>query len=79
MPASIFQFPRLNFWAWLGMLAQNDIGIIPFTGVPVAGTSGTGAGKAGKGCLLVNVSTGIWYTNTGTKASPTWTVVGTQA
>ena len=43
------------------------------TGVPTDGTSGTGAGWAGPGSICMDVSTGEIYTNTGTKASPTWT------
>jgi hypothetical protein len=47
------------------------------TGVPAAGTvgTGTGAGWAGKGSVCVNVSTGIAYSNTGTLASPVWTKI----
>jgi hypothetical protein len=43
------------------------------TGVPTDGTSGTGAGVDGPGSLYINYATGIWYINTNTKASPTWT------
>lgn len=45
------------------------------TGAPSNGV--TGAGKAGKGSIYVRTSNGAWYTNTGTKASPTWTLMGT--
>ena len=59
----------------------SDYSILPMTneGAPTDGTSGTGAGRAGKGCLLTDVTNGVLYINTGTKASPTWTIVGTQA
>lgn len=39
---------------------------------PTSGASGTLAGLAGKGSLLLS-STGNVYVNTGTDASPTWT------
>ena len=50
-------------------------GTLIFTnaGVPTDGTSGTKAGKAGKGSLCIDTSAGALYQNTGTKASPTWT------
>ena len=48
-------------------------------GAPVDGTSGTGAGSAGKGSLYIDVSGAKLYINTNTKASPTWVVVGTQS
>src|SRR5229473_1694125 len=44
-------------------------------GAPTNGTSGTGAGKAGVGSLYIDTTAGVWYTNTNTKASPTWTVI----
>lgn len=42
-------------------------------GAPTSGTSGTGAGWAGKGSLCADSTNGTLYQNTGTKASPTWT------
>jgi len=77
--ADAFQFGRLNVWAWLKNLVNQDIAILTTPGAPVDGTSGTGAGKAGKGCLLIRTDTGVLYINTNTKASPTWTIVGTQS
>ena len=52
----------------------------PYTnaGAPTNGTSGTLAGTAAKGALLVNTSNGKLYVNSGTAASPTWTLIGTQ-
>lgn len=49
---------------WLNLVAN---------GAPVNGTSGTGAGWAGKGSTLVDSTSGLWYSNTNTTASPTWT------
>lgn len=46
-------------------------------GAPVNGTDG--ANNAGPGSLLIDTSGKKLYINTNTKASPTWTVVGTQS
>jgi len=72
-------FTRLNLWHWLRKCAAVGIGIIPNAGAPVNGTSGTGAGWAGPGCLLVDYTNTKLYINTNTMASPTWTVTGTQS
>lgn len=45
-------------------------------GAPVNGT--TFAGIAPKGALLIDTTNAKLYINTNTKASPTWTVVGSQ-
>lgn len=47
-------------------------------GAPTNGTSGTYAGIAAVGAQLINTTNGVIYSNTGSQASPTWTVVGTQ-
>lgn len=74
----ITSFSRINFWAWLKLLTYNDIGIVLTDGAPTSGTSGSFAGHAGIGCLLIDKVNGKLYINTNTKASPTWTVVGAQ-
>ena len=51
----------------------NGVWLFHKAGVPVDGTSGTGAGWAGKGSLCVDRTNGTLYQNTGTKTSPTWT------
>jgi len=53
-------------------------GVILFTGAdaPTNGTSGTGAGKAGPGSMYFRTN-GSVYSNTNTKASPTWVLFGT--
>lgn len=60
----------------------NSVWFFTANGVPVNGTSGTGAGWAGPGSLCIGLDTGgstfKLYINTNTKLSPTWTVVGTQ-
>lgn len=54
---------------------SNDIWIIGGLGAPADGTSGTGAGVTGKGSVYASSTGGSLYVNTGTKASPTWTIV----
>lgn len=49
------------------------------SGAPTDGTSGTGAGLLEPGSQYTNEANGKVYVNTGTKASPTWTIVGTQS
>lgn len=44
-------------------------------GAPTSGTSGTFANVARKGWLLLDETNGALYQNTGTLASPTWTLI----
>jgi hypothetical protein len=55
----------------------DDVMELQGAGAPVDGTSGTGAGQAGKGSRYINITTGDWYLNAGagTKASPVWKLV----
>ena len=53
--------------------AATDTVIVRLGAFPVNGTSGSFAGTAGKGSLLIDDLHGGLYQNTGTKASPTWT------
>lgn len=67
-----------------GMLMDppNDVWFFTADGVPGGGTSGIGAGWAGPGSLCIGLDVGNsfkLYINTNTKASPTWTVVGSQS
>lgn len=62
-----------------GLYLGNDAWLFSKAGVPTAGTSGDGAGWAGKGSLCTDATNGKLYINTNTKASPTWTVAGTQS
>jgi len=66
------QFGRLNMWAMLRALVNQNVGIFPNAGTPTSGTSGTFAGLAGKGSILIDHTNGVAYINTNTKASPTW-------
>lgn len=56
-------------------------GVLDMTGAgaPTDGVAGTGFGKAGIGSSYTNVTNGAVYTNTGTLASPAWSLVGTVA
>jgi hypothetical protein len=66
-----------NIWLALRQQANSDIWDINDSGAPTSGTSGTGAGFAGPGSTYVNTATGFKYLNTNTKASPTWSLIGT--
>jgi hypothetical protein len=48
--------------------------IMTKAGAPVDGTSGSFAGVAEKGALLLDTTNGTLYQNTGTKASPVWSL-----
>lgn len=60
-----------------------NLGDVPMTpcwthaGAPTNGTSGTLAGFAEKGDMLVDSTNAVLYQNTNTQTSPTWTAVGT--
>lgn len=57
-----------------GLPLPGSSNIIFMTGAtaPVSGGSGTGATLAALGSRYIAQDTGVQYTNTGTKASPTW-------
>lgn len=63
----------------MGLKQVYNAGIrhIADSGAPTDGTSGTGAGFAGPGSMYFDTATGLIYTNTGTKLSPTWGVLAT--
>jgi len=61
------------------LLLDNNVMIITNNGTPTDGTSGTYAGKAGPGSICIDYSNAILYINNGTKASPIWDPVATQA
>lgn len=78
--ATIQQMGRqVNMWIMLKALATNGIGPFVNAGAPTNGTSGTLAGYAGPGGLVVDITNKFLYINTNTKASPTWVKVGLQA
>ena len=70
-PTGVIPYKKAN------IRMENDVVFMNAAGVPSNGS--TGANFAGKGSLYVNITTGILYINTGTLASPTWTVVGSQS
>ena len=53
----------------------NGAKILTGAGVPVDGTSGTGANVAAKGSLYLDVTNGKAYINGNTLASPTWKII----
>lgn len=63
----------------IGSDADSDIYLFTGSGAPTDGAAGTGAGEAGKGSLYFRRSNGALYYNSNTKASPTWTLIGTVA
>lgn len=62
-----------------GAAIGNGVILISGDGAPTDGTSGTGAGQVAKGSQYNDYTNGKAYINTGTKASPTWTVIGSQS
>lgn len=62
-----------------GINLGNDVLVFTNDGAPTDGTSGTGFGKAGPGSICVDFTNKKAYINTGTQASPTWTVIGSQS
>ena len=58
----------------------NDVWIIHAAAAPTDGASGDGVGWAGPGSIYIDrtASTGKPYVNTGTRASPVWTLIGSQ-
>lgn len=53
--------------------------IVTFTGTINTSTTYAGTYNANIGTLLIDLTGKKLYINTGTKASPTWTVVGSQS
>lgn len=62
-----------SIWGMLADWANNDMWPIINAGAPTSGGAGTGNGLCGKGSLCFDITNGILYQNTNTKASPTWT------
>lgn len=74
--AYIYKGPRA--YIKNGFRFGNNTGIFNIAGTPVNGTSGTLAGVAGPGSLLMSANKTL-YQNSNTKASPTWSVIGSTA
>lgn len=61
-----------------GVFLSNSIAVCFLNaGAPTNGT--TGATITEKGSLLIDTTNAKLYINTGTKSSPTWTIVGSQS
>lgn len=58
-------------------IGDRTLPIFENPGAPSNGTSGTFAGAAGPGHLLLDITNAVMYINTNTLASPTWTAFGT--
>lgn len=54
-------------------------GLFAQAGAPADGTTGSFAGRAPTGSLLTDTAAGRLYVNTGSRASPAWTLVGSQS
>lgn len=57
------------------LVPNSDIALLSGATAPVNGGSGTGANILDKGSQYIAQDTGLLYINTGSKASPTWTLV----
>jgi hypothetical protein len=57
---------------------DSGLGPFSFTGAPVNGTTLAGIAKPGAIAVQTDGVPPRVFVNTGTKAAPTWTVVGTQ-
>lgn len=57
--------------------AKYGIWDVAGSGVPVDGTTGTGANLTDKGSTYVDIATGNKYLQKGTKASPAWKLITT--
>lgn len=58
---------------------ERSVWLFSISGAPTNGANGDGGGWAGPGSLLVDATNAFLYINTNTKASPTWTKVGSQS
>jgi hypothetical protein len=66
------QFGRLSVWGMMKALVERNMGFFITTSSPTNGTSGTYAGFAGTGAVLIDSDDGSMYVNVGTLASPIW-------
>jgi len=63
---------RLNMFAMMTNLTTQNVGFFTTSASPVNGTTGTFAGYAAAGSLLIDTDDGSWYVNIGTRLSPIW-------
>ena len=72
---SVAAWTPINMWAMLKALINNNCPVVTINGIqfPITnGITGTFAGQAGKGSLLIDYANGIIYLNTGNLSSPFW-------
>lgn len=67
----------LNIWTMLRSLVFSKVGILVNAGAPTNGVSGTYAGQAGPGSIIIDTVAGNLYQNIGTVTSPIWLNIGT--
>ena len=60
---------KLNLFAWLNGLNNNDVGIVPTDSTP---TATFGAKKLGPGSIAIDVVNKQLFMNVGTKTTPQW-------
>jgi hypothetical protein len=60
-----------------GQKVSGSYGPFLCEGTPTDGSSGTQAGVAAVGALLLDVTNAVLYRNTGSQSSPTWSRIGT--
>ena len=65
----------INMWAMLRALINNGTPILTNAGAPTSGASGTFAGQAGPGALLIDYTNKNLYINIGTLATPIWSAI----
>jgi len=65
----------INIFAMIRALVNNGCPIVSNAGAPTSGTSGTFAGVAGSGTVLIDYTNKNLYMNTNTLLSPTWSIV----
>ena len=70
-----FSFTPINIWAMLRSLINNYVPIVTNNSSPTSGTSGSYAGQAGLGAILIDFINGDIYINVNTLASPTWQIL----
>ncbi len=72
--ADVDSFGRGNPLAMTRKLVDEETYVLTNAGAPTNGTSGTFAGFAGIGSILLDSTNGKFYLNVNTKASPTWSL-----
>lgn len=69
-------FTPINIFAMIRALVNNGCPLLSNVGAPTSGASGSFAGQAGPGALLIDYTNAVLYINIGTLASPIWVTLG---